>query len=232
MTAASRPQVVTLRSGDVVRLRQVRPGDAAALARAYANLGEQSRYRRFFTVMPEFPESTLKAAAEVDHENHEALVAVPLLSAEIVGECRFIRRADQPDSADVGVTVIDVWQGRGLGSALLARLSERALELGIEYFTAEILAENRTMLALLPSLGRVETESRGPVVTARVEIAEPPRQTTPDLVDLLIAAARGEIVSVPAPLRRLIRIPDEFSHIIRLPVTALLRTIRRRPPAE
>jgi hypothetical protein len=97
---------------------------------------------------------------------------------------------------------------------------------------AEILAENRTMLALLPSLGRVETESRGPVVTARVEIAEPPRQTTPDLVDLLIAAARGEIVSVPAPLRRLIRIPDEFSHIIRLPVTALLRTIRRRPPAE
>ena len=53
MTAASRPQVVTLRSGDVVRVRQVRPGDAPALARAYANLGEQSRYRRFFTVMPE-----------------------------------------------------------------------------------------------------------------------------------------------------------------------------------
>jgi hypothetical protein len=45
MTAASRPQVVTLRSGDVVRLRQVRPGDASALARAYANLSEQSRYR-------------------------------------------------------------------------------------------------------------------------------------------------------------------------------------------
>jgi RimJ/RimL family protein N-acetyltransferase len=232
MTAASRAQAVTLRSGDVVRLRQVRPGDAAALARAYANLGEQSRYRRFFTVMPELPESTLKAAADVDHENHEALVAMPLLSTEIVGECRFIRRADQPDSADAGVTVVDAWQGRGLGSALLARLSERALELGIEYFTAEILAENRTMLALLSSLGRVETESRGPVVTARVEIAEPPPHTTPDLRDLLIAAARGEIVSIPVALRRLIRIPDEFSHIIRLPVTALLRAIRMRPPPE
>jgi RimJ/RimL family protein N-acetyltransferase len=232
MTAASRPQVVTLRSGDVVRLRQVRAGDAAALARAYANLGEQSRYRRFFTVMPELPGSTLKAAAEVDHENHEALVAVPLRSSEIVGECRFIRRADQPDSADAGVTVVDAWQGRGLGSALLTRLSERALELGIEYFTAEILAENRTMLALLPSLGRVETESLGPVVTARVELAEPPRQTGLDLLDLLIAAARGEVVSIPAPLRRLIRVPDGFSHIVRLPVTALLRTLRLRPPAE
>jgi Acetyltransferase (GNAT) family len=95
---------------------------------------------------------------------------VPLLSAEIVGECRSVRRADQPGSADAGVTVVDAWQGRGLGSALLTRLSERALELGIEYFTAEILAESRTMLALLPSLSRVETESLGPVVTARVEL--------------------------------------------------------------
>jgi RimJ/RimL family protein N-acetyltransferase len=231
MTAASRPQVVTLRSGDVVRLRQVRPGDASALARAYANLSEQSRYRRFFTTMPKLPESTLKAAAKVDHENHEALVAVPLLSSEIVGECRFIRRADQPDSADAGVTVVDAWQGRGLGSALLIRLSERALELGIGYFTAEILAENRTMLALLPSLGRVETESLGPVVAARVEIAEPPRQTRPDLLDLLTAAASGQIVSISDPLRRLIRVPEEFPHIVRLPVTALLKALRHRSPA-
>ncbi len=95
MTAASRPQAVRLRSGDVVRLRQVRPGDAPALAQAYANLGEQSRYQRFFTVMPELSEITLRAATEVDHEDHEALVALPVLSAEIVGECRFVRLADR-----------------------------------------------------------------------------------------------------------------------------------------
>jgi len=89
MTAASRPHVVTLRSGDAVLVRQVRPDDAPALARAYENLGGQSRYRRFFTAMPELPEATLKAAAEVDHEKHEALVALPLGSPEIVGECRF-----------------------------------------------------------------------------------------------------------------------------------------------
>jgi hypothetical protein len=39
---------------------------------------------------------------EVDHVDHEALVAVPLLSAEIVGECRFIRLPDQPGTAEVG----------------------------------------------------------------------------------------------------------------------------------
>ena len=152
MTAASQPEVVTLRSGEAVLVRQVQPGDGSALVRAYANLGEQSRYRRFFTVMPELPEATVQAAVQVDHTDHEALVALPQLSAEIVGECRYVRLADQPGTADLGVTVVDAWQGRGLGSALLARLSERALEAGIEYFTAEVLAENRTALALLPAL--------------------------------------------------------------------------------
>jgi RimJ/RimL family protein N-acetyltransferase len=223
MSAARPPQLVTLRSGDVVRIRQVRPDDARALVRAYANLGEQSRYRRFFTVMPELPDATLTAAVEVDHVDHEALVAVPLLSAEIVGECRFIRLPDQPGTAEVGVTVVDAWQGRGLGSALLARLSECAAEAGIEYFTAEVLAENRTMLALLPGLGQVETESSGPVVTARVELGEPSRPVHPDLLDLLTAAARGDIVSVPVLLRQLIRVPEGLAHIVRLPVSAVLK---------
>jgi RimJ/RimL family protein N-acetyltransferase len=227
----SQPQLVTLRSGDVVRIRQVRPDDGPALIRAYANLGEQSRYRRFFTVMPELPEATLKAAVEVDHVNHEALVAVPVLSAEIVAECRFIRLPDQPDTAEIGVTVVDAWQGRGLGSALLARLSERAAEAGIDYFTAEVLAENRTMLALLPGLGHVETESLGPVVTTRVELAGSSRQPSPDFLDLLAAAARGDIVSVPVLLRRLIRVPQELAHIVRLPVSTMLKTWRAGPRA-
>ncbi len=226
MTAASQPQYVTLRSGDVVRIRQVRPDDADALVRAYANLGELSRYRRFFTVMPELSEATLKAAVEVDHCDHEALVAVPLLSAEIVGECRFIRLPDQPGTAEAGVTVVDAWQGRGLGSALLACLSERALEAGIEYFTAEILAENRTMLALLPDLGQVQTESRGPVVTARVELAESSRRPGPDFLDLLTAAARGDIVGLPLLLRRLIGVPEGLAHIVRLPVSTVLKSWR------
>ena len=176
MTATSQPQLVTLRSGDVVQIRPVRPDDAPALVRAYANLGEQSRYRRFFTVMPELPEAILKTAVEVDHVDHEALVAAPLRSAEIVGECRYIRLPDQPDTAEVGVT-----------------------------------------------------ESHGPVVTARVELAEPPRQTHPDLLDLLTAAARGDILTLPVLLRRLIRVPEGLTHIVRLPVSAALKTLRPGP---
>jgi RimJ/RimL family protein N-acetyltransferase len=226
MAVPGRAQAVRLRSGDLVRVRQVRPEDVPALASAYANLGEQSRYRRFFTAMPELSGQTLRAAAEVDHVDHEALVALPLLSRQIVGECRYIRLADRPDTADVAVTVVDAWQGRGLGSALLARLAARALEAGIVYFSAEVLAENRSMLAMLPRLGRVEAESAGTVVESRIELAEPSQQDQAEFLDLLAAAARGEIISIPAPLRHLLRAYGEMGEIIRLPVTLLLRALR------
>ena len=83
------------------------------------------------------------------------------------------------------------------------------------------------MLALLPSLGHVQTEASGPLVTARVELAEPPRQPAPDFLDLLTAAARGDVVSLPLLLRRLIRVPEGLAHIVRLPVRTVLKT--RRP---
>jgi hypothetical protein len=205
MTAARRPQAIRLRSGDIVLVRQVRPGDVSALARAYANLGEQSRYRRFFTAIPELPESVLTELTEIDHENREMLVALPLLSSEIVGEC--------------------------LASAPLARLSERALEAGIEYFTAEILAENRAVLTMLPRVGQVETQSSGPVVSARIEIAEPAGPARQDLLDLLAAAARGEVMIIPLALRLLLQIPEALAHIVRLPVTAVLKALPPLPPA-
>jgi GNAT superfamily N-acetyltransferase len=65
-------------------------------------------------------------------------------------EFRFVRLEDQPDTADLGVTLVDAWQGRGLGSALLARLSERAVEVGVEYFTAEVLAKTGPCLLSWP----------------------------------------------------------------------------------
>ena len=122
--------------------------------------------------------------------------------------------------------MIDAWQGRRLGSVLVARLSERALEAGDRVLTAEVRAENRTMLALLPSLGQVQTESHGPVVSARVELAEPPRQPGPDFLDLLTAAARGDIVGLPVLLRRLVGVPEALAHVVRLPVSTVLKTLR------
>jgi hypothetical protein len=88
------------------------------------------------------------------------------------------------------------------------------------------------MLALLPALGEVKSQSAGPVVNARVEIAEPSRPAGQDLRDLIKAVARGDIVGIPVLLRRLIRIPDGLVHIVRLPVNAVLKTLQLGSSAD
>ena len=56
---------------------------------------------------------------------------------------------DDPYAADIAVTIVDDWQGRGLGTELLARLSDRALDEGIHRFTALVAAENEVVGRLL-----------------------------------------------------------------------------------
>jgi RimJ/RimL family protein N-acetyltransferase len=51
--------------------------------------------------------------------------------------------------------VIDAWQGRRLGGVLLKRLTARALEHGIECFTATLFTDNTSMLHLFERLGPV-----------------------------------------------------------------------------
>ena len=52
-------------------------------------------------------------------------------------------------AADIAVTVVDDWQGRGLGTELLARLADRARHEGIHRFTALVAAENVAVARLL-----------------------------------------------------------------------------------
>jgi GNAT superfamily N-acetyltransferase len=83
---------------------------------------------------------------------------------------RFIRNPREPDEAEVAVTVVDSWQRRGLGTALLREMVQRAAEEGIRHFTAEILAENRPMLTLAHRLGHAETTYHGSTVSARIDL--------------------------------------------------------------
>ena len=112
------PHRMTLRSGQRVLLRAVRPDDAPGLAEAYEQLSETSRYRRFFAVKPHLSEQSLAYFTDVDHRNHEALIAVAPDSGQLVGVARFIRDPRQPDQAEVAVTVIDSWHSRAMVSVI------------------------------------------------------------------------------------------------------------------
>jgi GNAT superfamily N-acetyltransferase len=126
---------------------------------------------------------------EVDHRDHEALVAIDPDSGRLVGVARWVRERDKPEVAEAAITVADDWQGRGLGTLLLRCLGERAREEDIERFSAFVLAQNDDMLDLLHNLGPVTVRDRH---HGAIEIeAELPRAGVGDqLRELLRLAAR------------------------------------------
>jgi GNAT superfamily N-acetyltransferase len=169
-------------------IRPIEPGDKAAIAAAFEQLSTESRYRRFFSPLERLSDRDLAYLTEVDHHDHEALIAHSE-PGEPLGVARYVR-VDDRRKAEVAVAVVDGWQGRGVATALLDRLSDRAREEGVRIFTATILTENRDAMGLMHSLG--ETRQVGPTsTTSELEIELPRRGMGERLRAALREAAAG-----------------------------------------
>ena len=144
---------VVLRDGSAVLIRQVRSTDAPLLADGFARLSAASRQMRFMGVKKELSAAELRYLTDVDHHDHEALVALDRAGGQGVGIARYVRDAGDPQAAEIAVTIIDDWQGRGLATELLARLSDRARSEGIRRFTALADADNEAVAAGLRNAG-------------------------------------------------------------------------------
>src|SRR5439155_11604735 len=136
-----------LPTGDEVLIRPVRPEDKRGLLEGFQRLGPESRYRRFLSVRPTLSKAELRYLTEVDHSEHEALLAIDPQTRDGLGVARFVRSSEDPSVAEVAVAVTDSWQRRGLGTTLLLELARRAREEGIEHFSALVLAENDAISA-------------------------------------------------------------------------------------
>ena len=143
---------VVLRDGSKVVIRQVHRDDAPLLADGFARLSPESRRLRFLRRKDELSAAELRYFTDVDHHDHEALGALDHAAGRGVGVARYVRDTGDPQSAEIAVTVVDDWQGRGLGTELLAQLSGRARAAGIRRFTALVSADNAAMTALLRRL--------------------------------------------------------------------------------
>jgi RimJ/RimL family protein N-acetyltransferase len=155
-TAASRtagPGQVVLRDGAAVLIRPVRSTDAPLLADGFSRLSERSRRLRFLGRKTTLTEADLRYFTDVDHHDHEALGALDHVRGGGVGIARYVRDRENPAAAEIAVTIVDDWQGRGLGTELLARLSERAREEGIRRFTAVVADGNAAAAGMLRNSG-------------------------------------------------------------------------------
>ena len=170
-----------------------RSSDRELLLRGFERLSPESRYRRFLGAMPELRPEMVRYLTHVDHHDHEAIIALDEETGEGLGVARYVRNQDRPDVAEVAVTVIDDWQGRGLGTLLLDALSVRAREEGIRSFTALMLATNDEMMDLFRRLDPVQIVDRESG-TVEIEVPIPEVGLAPALRKLLKISARTDVV--------------------------------------
>ena len=147
----------TLKNGTAVRIRGVRADDKKKISEAFRNLETESIYKRFFQYKKALTDKELKAATEVDFENEVALmVTIGEKETEtIIGAGRYVAfdAAGAQRSAEVAFTVEEDYQGLGIASLTLRHLAGIAKEKGVAQFDAEVLQENRGMLAVFKRSG-------------------------------------------------------------------------------
>ena len=144
-----------LDDGTRVHFRPIQPDDKRWLQSGVAQMTPESRYRRFFSPLDHLTDEQLAYFTEVDQVNHVAWVAtVPDEPGEpAIAVARFVRVPTDAEAAEAAVTVIDPYQGRGIGRAILVVLTEAAIRLGVRRFTMFVLGQNESMIKLLRDAG-------------------------------------------------------------------------------
>jgi acetyltransferase len=168
--AASLTETHVLPGGHPVLVRPVLYTDRHQLAQGFERLSDVSRRMRFFNPPEHLSARFLEYLTVLDYDRHYALAAFVAdePGAPGVGVARWIRLAEDPDKAEVAVTVLDAYQRRGIGSLLLVLLAARAADKGVKTLVAGVLWENAGLLADLRDVGaRVVAGEPG---VARVEL--------------------------------------------------------------
>jgi RimJ/RimL family protein N-acetyltransferase len=116
--------------------------------------------------------------AEVDYVDHFVWVMTDE-NGNPIADARFVRDDHDPAVAEFAFTVGDAYQGRGIGSFLIAALSVAARVDGVEKFSGRMLADNVAMRTIMDHYGAFWERDDVGVVTTVIDV--------PDLSELPIS---------------------------------------------
>jgi GNAT superfamily N-acetyltransferase len=173
------PCVVTTPKGEVVHtadgrelvMRDIEPGDVAALQRCFKRLSPQDVRRRFMHAMSELPASMAQRLCRIDPAFEAAFVLMDetVKPAELRGVGRiFVDEAS--NTAEFSVLVEREWTRIGLGALLMQRLVDESRRRGLTELWGYVLMENRPMLQLCKELGFVAKMLPGEAGTAQISL--------------------------------------------------------------
>jgi acetyltransferase len=143
---ASRPTIPVARHARVT-IRPIESSDADGLLAFYSALSPRTRYARFLGTCPGIDAATARRFADVDHEQHDGMVAVLNTTGRdegaIVGHVCMV--ADGAGVEEVAIAVADELQGRGIGTALMEAAVLSARRRGVRQLVGTTFATNIPM---------------------------------------------------------------------------------------
>jgi protein lysine acetyltransferase len=161
-------RVLHLKHGPTILVRPLRHGDVRTVFAVFERLGDDSRRSRFNGPKPCLGESELRQLATIDAAHH-ALVAFVEGDPRPAAIARLVRDGA---TAEIAFAVADVYQHRGLGSALAGELVADARAAGITEITALASSDNRAAVKLLQRIAEVrDIRLEGPELSIRAAIA-------------------------------------------------------------
>jgi RimJ/RimL family protein N-acetyltransferase len=145
---------VKLKNAAKVLLRPSRASDVDAMQELFYGLTKEDVYTRFFTNLESLSADKAQHLCNVSYDEEMAFVAVieePGREFVVGSGCYYVNPST--NLADVAYMIHPEWQGQGLGSQLQKRMIEYGRTKGLRGFTADVLCENKSMLAVFEKSG-------------------------------------------------------------------------------
>lgn len=154
----ARMEETRLYDGIAVTFRPAKPVDGRLIQEHFYAMDKADVQTRFFSMRRSFYREDMENMFQVDYIKNLSIVAV-------TGEVGFEKviglgmyALDEGTVAEVAFSVSKEWQGKGIASVLLEKISEAARETGITSLVAYMLPTNKGMIKLFNKLPyKVET---------------------------------------------------------------------------
>jgi GNAT superfamily N-acetyltransferase len=150
MTDSPLAQLVgELTDGRSLYVRELRADDMMAARHVNLGLSPRSSYLRYFGTFACAGDGEIRRILQISADRIS-------LVGEVAGEPVALAEADgvgASDGCELALSVIDSYQGRGIGTLLMAELVRRVRGRGVMRMRADVLHDNRVMLELLRRSG-------------------------------------------------------------------------------
>lgn len=146
----------TLDDGLPILVRPIRVDDAARIQQGFQRLSQLARRRRFPNGDPDrLSAEAVARLVHIDQINHAAWGAMNIEKPDEpgIGIARYVRLNGEPQAADVAITIVDEYQGRGAGFVLQACLHLTAWKNGIRTFYYDVASDNERIIRHLKLMG-------------------------------------------------------------------------------